>query len=163
MPAIYYIGDIVYFHFTIFDSDGITPLSGEVIDDIPYELFLNTTEVAIPPVNVGECGTSGTYYTATYPTTAGAYQLRVRGTNDYYDVWHSNSFLVQAAASGINIVEKILKNKLTITQIGDSYYQQVWDDTATNVHLQWLLYDKDNLDIVPLGRGPASRGAPSGG
>jgi hypothetical protein len=163
MPAIYYIGDIIYFHFTIYDSDGITPLSGEELDDVNYELFLNTTEVAIPPVNFGECGTSGTYYTATYPTTVGTYQLRIRGTNDYYDVWHTNNFLVQEAKSGINVVEKILKNKLTFAQVGGHYYQQVWDDNGTNVYLQWRLYDKDDLDIVLAGRAPVSRGAPSGG
>jgi len=161
----YNLGESIYFHFTIYDVDSETPLSGEEQVNFTFTLMRNTLPVEVPPVAVAECGSSGTYYAYIIPVETGTYQLRIIGDNDTVRVWHTFNFEVIAANSGLSIIEDILKNKLTISTATPSgtYYQQVWDDDGANVLLQWQLYDKDDLDIVITGRGPVSRGLPSGG
>lgn len=162
MPSTYNIGDNIYYHFTIYAADEETPLSGEVQADFTFTLFRGTTQIAIPPVSVGECGSTGTYYALIIPTQTGTYHFRIIGDNDNVRVWHTFDFEVTDELGGLYIIESILKNKLTISEVSGTYYQQVWNDAGTSVILQWQLYDKDNLDVVLTGRGPASRGVPSG-
>jgi len=78
------------------------------------------------------------------------------------DLENNFDFEIIETNSGLSLVEDILKNKITITNISGTYYQQVWNDTGTDVLFQWQLYDKDGLDVVLTGRGPASRSIPSG-
>jgi hypothetical protein len=161
MPTTYNVYDQIYFHFTVYQGDEETPLSGETQSDFTYSLLRNTTTVAVPPVTIAECGTSGTYYALIIPTQTGTYQFRVIGDNDSIRQWHTFDFIVVGATSGLYIMERILKNRLSITESSGVYYQNVWNDSGTSILMRWRLYDKDGLDTVLSGRGPASRGVPS--
>lgn len=158
-----YIGESVRIYVTIYDTDGITPLSGEEYGDFSAVLIRNgqVQSLSLTPSNFDECGASGTYVCVLSPTQAGDYYLRLKGNNDYYEAWNGEAFTVKLATTGLSLVEKALKNRITIELGGDGhYYQVIYADNGTTQFMKWRLYDKDGEDIVLTGRGPASRGTP---
>lgn len=69
------VNEIVYFHFTVFGLDGITPLSGEA-ENITSVLRYNTTISAVV-VTVEEIASSGSYYASFTPNAVGYWDVRV--------------------------------------------------------------------------------------
>jgi hypothetical protein len=158
-----YIGETIYIYVTIYAADGITPRTGDDYSDFSAVLIKNgqVQSLTLIPANFDECGASGTYVCKLTPTTAGDYYLRLKGNNDYYEAWNGEAFTVKLATTGLSLIEKTLKNRITIELGGDGhYYQIVYADNGTSVFAKWRLYDKDGEDIVLTGRGPASRGTP---
>lgn len=163
MSRVLYIGETVRVYVTIYDTDGITPLTGEDYTDFSAVLIRNgqVQALTLTPSNFDECSTSGTYVFVYTPTQTGDYYVRLKGTNDYYNAWNGEAFTFKSATSGLNLVEKALKNRITIELGGDGhYYQVVYADDGTTEFVKWRLYDKDGNDIALTGRGPASRGTP---
>jgi len=158
-----YIGQSVRIYVTIYDADGITPLSGDDYTDFSAVLIKDgqVQALTLTPGNFDECGTSGTYTFIYTPTQAGTYYVRLKGNNDYYNAWNGETFIVKLSTTGLSLIEKALKNRITIELGGDGhYYQVVYADNGTSVFMKWRLYDKDGNDISLTGRGPASRGTP---
>ena len=158
-----YIGESIYIYVTIYNVDGITPLTGDDYSDFSAVLIKNgqVQSLALTPSNFDECGASGTYVCRLSPTSAGDYYLRLKGDNDSYEAWNGEAFTVKLATAGLSLIEKALKNRITIELGGDGhYYQIVYADDGTTEFVKWRLYDKDLEDIVLTGRGPASRGTP---
>lgn len=71
---------ITYFHFTVFDTDGITPLTGQAGSCTYY--LTNDNAEASESVTIAEIGTSGHYYATFTPTNVGEYDLEVTCPDD---------------------------------------------------------------------------------
>lgn len=164
MPREVYLGETIYLYTTIYDTDGVTPLSGEDYSNFSAVLIINgtVTSLSLTPLNFDEAGSSGTYFLIFTPTVVGDYLIRLKGANDQKEAWVTETFTVKAATEGLAIVERSLTNRLTIELGGDGhYYQRLYNDAGTAILMQWRLYDKDGNDIVLTGRGPAARGTPT--
>jgi hypothetical protein len=159
---IIYIGDTVYKQFTIFDTDGVTPLSGETYADftIIYVIDDSTETFTLSGSNLVEIGSTGTYSLIITPTTTGNHYLRIKGDNDVYSAWKEFNFTVQAATTGVNIIEKILTNKMTIESQGGVYYQIVYADDGITELIKWQLYTLTSGNPTVGDSVPASRGTP---
>lgn len=159
-----YIGESIRIYITIYDTDGKTPLTGNDWTDFTAVLIKDgqVQSLTLGPSNFDECSPDcGTYTLILTPTEPGDYYVRLKGDNDYYEAWNGEAFTVKSATSGLSIVEKTLKNRITIELGGDGhYYQVVYADDGTTEFVKWRLYDKDGSDIALTGRGPASRGTP---
>jgi len=158
-----YVGESIYIYQTIYTSDGVTPLSGETAADFDVLLAKNGAAVSLVlanGVNFGEVGSTGTYYVRLTPSSIGDYYFRIKGENDAYSAWREEVFFVRAANSGLSIISKILRNKMTIEEQSNHYYQIIYDDDGETELIKWQLSDKDGNDIILTGRGPTSRDTP---
>jgi len=157
-----YIGDTIYRQFTIFNTDGVTPLSGESYSDFSIYYVINSSakSFTLSGSNLIEIGSSGTYSLVITPTETGNHYIRIKGTNDVYAAWKEFYFTVSNVTSGINIIEKILTNKMVIKAQGGHYYQIVYDDDGTTELIKWRLYTLADGNPTIATTAPASRGTP---
>ena len=150
------VNEIVYFHFTIFDADGITPLSGEAAN-VTSVLRYNTTISGVS-VNVVEIDATGSYYASFIPNAVGYWDVRVtnpdsRVVGQQYKIEVNDLDDLKAA---MDDVIDLLENKLTINEANSTL--NLWNDAGDTIIKTWPLTNKDDNNVVLTGTGPANRG-----
>jgi hypothetical protein len=148
------VNEIVYFHFTVFDIDGITPLTGQA-GAITSVLRYNNTMSAVA-VTIGEIGVSGSYYASFTPNAVGFWDVRVtnpdtRVVGKQYEIEVNDNDDIIAAISAleskVDIIDTnvdIIVAKLPTNNIMGSSVKTNKDDEIDAIKLK-----TDNLPADP--------------
>lgn len=71
---------VAYLHFTVFDTDGITPLTGQAASCTSYLSYNGTA--GSEAVTIAEIGSSGHYAAYFTPTASGSFHLSITCPDD---------------------------------------------------------------------------------
>ena len=150
------VNEIVYFHFTVFDGDGITPLTGQALSITSVLRYNNT--ISGVSVTIAEIASSGSYYASFIPTAVGYWDVRVtnpdsRVVGQQYKIEINDLDDLKAA---MDEVINLLENKMVINEANSTL--NLYDDSGDNIIKTWPLTNKDGNNVVLTGTGPANRG-----
>lgn len=154
----------------LLDSSGdlVTGLSGAQLDmltlmresDGKYwdgdSWELTKTDLAV--IEQEATNSPGLYYYISPALAEGSYIFTLT-TADVYNSPQIGRIIAGSLADTLIETLRHIKNKLTIDK--DNSKLQLWDDAGTTILHEWPLTDKNGLNVVLQGTGPANRGKPA--
>lgn len=138
--------ELTYIPFTVFDSDGLTPLTGQA-GSCSYNLTLDNAN-APESVTITEIGSTGYYYASVTPLSLGSYDLeitcpddRVLGetlsveANDLDDIVteiNANETKIDTIDTVVDAIKVVTDDLASASNVADAVADQVWDETLTD-------------------------------